>query len=111
MAQHPNEPLPASYEDRSGEDLPLVELETLLNRPPSWRKRLAHIGLVLATAVIILVMFWGNIVSHKPVAPPALPNPNALLILSNVNYGAVTINGKKQPWSPPMMMPIHGNTS
>lgn len=111
MTDYQDDSALSPLEDPFGEDLPLVELETFLNRPPSRRKRLAHIGLVLAAAAVVLVMLRGTTVPHKPTAPHPPSDPNTLLVLSNVNYGAVTINSKKQPWPLPLMMPIHGNTS
>lgn len=37
--------------------LPLVELETLLNRPPSWRKRRIQIGVLLAALLVTILTF------------------------------------------------------
>jgi hypothetical protein len=55
---------------------------------------------VLLAAMILLVLFWNGIAPAMPVAPAAAPtltsSPPLLLILSNVNYVALTINGNKQ---------------
>ncbi|HEY7348600.1 MAG TPA: hypothetical protein VH599_09830 [Ktedonobacterales bacterium] len=114
MAQHTDEPAPDPAEDGTSENLPLVELETILNRPPSRRKRLMQISFVLLAALIALVIFWGDIAPARPAAPLAVPQPAnpppALLIVSNINYGAVTINGKKQAGPLPILVAIHGNT-
>lgn len=115
MAPHTDDPALPPAEDRSGEDLPLIELETLLSRPPSRRKRLAQIGFVLV-AVVVLAAFWRSIAPDKPVpaAPALAPTPAAsppmLLILSNINYGSATVNGKKQPGQLPMLVPLRGDT-
>ncbi|HLV99059.1 MAG TPA: hypothetical protein VKT82_10330 [Ktedonobacterales bacterium] len=111
MAEDEDDSAPSPFADQSGEDLPLVELETILNRPPSRRKRLAaRVGLVLAAAAAVLVLLRGSILPPWPTAPPS-PDPNTLLVLSNVNYGTVSINGKKQPWPLPLLMPMRGKTS
>ena len=100
MAQPSDKPAPAGAEAQPGDDLPLMELETILNRPPSPRKRLAQIGVVLVAAVV-LIMFWGRVLPGKPAVPAKMPEPTAaplaLLIESTVNFGTLTINGIKQP--------------
>ncbi|HEU5199872.1 MAG TPA: hypothetical protein VFU32_09555 [Ktedonobacterales bacterium] len=78
-------------------DLPLIDLETEEKRPPSRRKRAAQISLALVAAAIVLVTFWQVAFPARP-APPApkpLPPP-MVLITSDVNYGLLTINGKRQ---------------
>lgn len=112
MAQHMDVAAPDPAEDQAGEELPLIELETLLNRPPSWRKRLTQLGLLLVTGIMLLVMFQGNSPLRK-LAPPSDPQPNTLppvlFINSNVNYGTVTINGKKQADTLPIVAAVHGD--
>lgn len=106
MAEDMEPPLPSSSDDDPGEQLPLIELDTLANQPPSQRKRLVQIGLALAALVVVFVTFWGVV---RPKAPPVsvphiLPTepPPTLLITSNVNYGTITINGQKQRGTPPL---------
>jgi hypothetical protein len=89
--------------------VPLIELEVLLARPPSLRKRLLHSGLLLAALAVALITFWGIIVP-KTGPQPSLPatepfKPQTVLITSNVNYGTMTINGKQQRGSLPMRVP------
>jgi hypothetical protein len=114
MTQPPDEPAPGPTEDRPGEDLPLIELETLLNRPPSLRKRLAQLGLILLAALVALVILWGRGAPNRPAAPAVSePTPTAfppmLLIISNVNFGTVIVNGKQQVGAVPgyMLLPVH----
>ncbi|HEY7348078.1 MAG TPA: hypothetical protein VH599_07130 [Ktedonobacterales bacterium] len=100
MSQRPNDP-PSPPEDQdAGEHLPLIELETLLNQPPSQRKRLVQISLMLAAFLVVVVTFWDTIVPSQPSVPPlpvqAPPPPPTVSIMSNVNYGALTINGQPQ---------------
>ena len=98
-------------EDDAGEQLPLVELETLLNQPPSRRRRLVEVGLGLAALIVVFVTFWGVIRPKAPPAPAvhAVPTepPPTLLITSNVNYGTITINGQKQRGGPPLEVKMH----
>jgi hypothetical protein len=108
MTQDTDDLTPEPAEDDVGDHLPLIELETLLNRPPSRGKRLAQVGLGAIAAVILLVMFWGSLGTGRPAAvaptPTPTPFPPSLSIQSNVNYGTLTINGKKQAWSQPVTM-------
>jgi hypothetical protein len=96
-----------------GNNLPLVELETLLNRPPSRRKRLAQIGLMLAAAVVMLFMLWAGLAPGKPTtfqSKPVTLTP-VLLILSNTNYGRVTVNGVQQPGQVPLLIGLRAEPS
>ena len=116
MPDHSDDTPPAASADPSEEHLPLVELETLPARPPSRRKRLAQISLVLVVAVVALVAFHGVLFPHHPLSQPtpALHLPGtispALLIQSDVTYGTVTINGHKQSVSPPLVTALQGQT-
>ena len=97
----------ADLEGYTDPNLPLVALETLLNRPPSLRKRLLHGGLLLLTLGVVLITFWRVIMPGTGVlltaAPPA---PTTLLISSNVTVGTVTINGHLQRGSLPLRVPL-----
>ncbi len=113
MAQHTDEPAPDPAEVRVGEALPLTELEGIPSRRPFQRKRLTQLGFVLLAAMIALVLLWGSTTQGRPSAPASLPTPTGapplLLLLSNVNYGALSINGKKQPGPLPQLVAVHGN--
>jgi hypothetical protein len=110
MSQQPDDLPPAAPGDDDGAGLPLIELETLLARPPSPRKRLVQIGLVLAACVVVLVTFWKMIVPPGP--PPKVvfiaptPTPRTVSIVSNTNYGTLTINGKTQRAAPPLTVTV-----
>ena len=111
MSQPPDHPLPISSDQEDGAALPLVDLETLPTRPPAWRKRVVQIGLLLAALVVVIVTFWGIIVPKTLPGPPVLLQPaalpRALSILSNVNYGTLTINGQPQSNPLPMTIRLH----
>jgi hypothetical protein len=110
MSQPPDDLSPASPEEDAGEALPLIELETLLARPPSWRRRFLQMGLLLVASVVVLVTFWSV---SKPQAPSTSlhiqpdPPPPTISISSNVNYGALTINGQPQPGKLPLTIQMH----
>ncbi len=113
MAEERDDPASSPSEDRPGSDLPLIDLDTLLNRPPSRRKRLAQLGLLLAAALVALVIFWESIVPNKPAtfqSRPVTLTP-VLLVLSNVNYGRVTINGVQQPGQVPLLVGLRAEPS
>lgn len=114
MAQHTGDGVPDPAEERGGEALPLIELESILSRPPSLRKRLTQLGFVLLAAMIALALFWDNTAQGWPStlasAPTPTRSPPLLLILGNVNYGALSINGKQQPGQLPLLVAVHGTT-
>src|SRR5690242_17010205 len=93
------------------EDLPLIELETVLSRPPSWRRRLGQISLALAACALVVVTFWPVLVPTTPTQPllrSQPPPPPTVSIISNVNYGIITINGQPQPAPPPLTLKMSG---
>src|SRR5579871_4229364 len=86
--------------------LPLIVLETLLSQPPSWRKRFTQLGLLLAALVVVLAAYWAlsrasapsvPVIALQPTSPPPTVN-----VVSNVNYGVLTINGQPQRAAPPL---------
>ena len=84
-------------EEMQESNLPLIDLEAEGQRPPSRRKRAAQISLALAAAAVVLVTFWRVAFPAKPAPPAPKPLPPPLLLISsNVNYGLLTINGKRQ---------------
>jgi hypothetical protein len=91
-------------------ELPLIELEAVLSRPLSWRRRLGQLGLALAACALVVVTFWPVLVPATPAQTPlrSQPPPPIVSIISNVNYGSVTINGQPQPGSPPLTLKMSG---
>ena len=116
MSQEPDHPSasPSGQNQYDGEALPLIELETLLNRLPSRRKRLVQIGLVLAAFVVVLVTFWTVIVPktppNTPVSVQPTQPPSTFTIISNVNYGTITMNGMPQRGSLPFTFTLRGQS-
>lgn len=111
----PGDDLPATSEEQSeepGEQLPLIELDTLLTRPPSWRKRLAQVALVLLVAALALAALRSVLLSSPAPADNAAVPQVAATLLSNVNFGTLTINGEKLAGPPPLTirLPVKGVT-
>ncbi len=111
--QYVDDPTLASIEDNAqlegytDPNTPLVELETLLNRPPSWRRRRIQIGVLLAALLVTLLTFWNALTPRQPVKlATAAGSPGVILITSNVTYGTVTINGRQQTASLPIQMAL-----
>lgn len=89
----------------SDKRLSLIELDGLLNRPPSWRKRLLYSGLVIAALAVALTALWRAL-------PAASDGPLVTgLLESNVSYGTVTVNGQTQSAPPPLRVTLHANTA
>jgi hypothetical protein len=114
MAQHTDGSAPDPAVERVGEALPLNELEVILSRPPSRRKRLTQLGLVLLAAMAALVLLWGSTAQGGPSAPASAPTPSTspplLLILGDVNYGTLSINGNRQPGQLPLLVAVHSKS-
>ncbi len=106
MDEHPDDSDLLPDEDPTDERLPLIEVESILNRPPSGRRRLVQLGLALLAVVVTLAAFWGVLFPKVPVQSGLRIQPTeappTLLITSNVGYGTVTINGVLQRGSLPL---------
>ena len=95
MSQPSDDPVPVSPDPEDGEVLPLVDLDTLPDRPPSRRKRAVQLGLLLVALVVVVT--FGKVVVLPPAPVPSVPLrptalPRALSLLSNVNYGTLALN-------------------
>ncbi len=91
-----------TWDDESEEYEPeTIDAEDLIQRRASPRKRAIQIGTALALALVIVLVLHSAIPQvNRPTvaapAPTALNSPRMVAILSNVTYGTVTINGKRQ---------------
>ena len=114
MSQPPDEdssPLAADADDQIA--LPIVDLDTILTRRSSRGKRTIQLTVSVLTLVAIVFTFWIIVPKNSPGLPVPLqptPLPNALSIVSNVNFGGLTINGKEQPNPLPSTIRLHGKT-
>src|SRR6516162_8613048 len=81
---------------------PAIELETVPTRPTTPRGRLARIGLAVLICVVAGGVLLREIGLAQPEGTPVGPGPaGPAVLLSNVSYGAVTLNGQHLPGSPP----------
>lgn len=106
MKQDQDESASLPAEANSAEELPLIELESLLIRPPSRRKRLIQLGLVGVVLTALVVTFWEILVPTH--APPARhsPPPTVLIISSNISMGTISVNRLKQQGVFPMRVSL-----
>jgi hypothetical protein len=95
------------------ENLEFIDLDTLVKPPPPWRKRLFQSALVLAALAATFLALWNVIWPAKPQPPAPLPTPVAprpiAVIVSNINYGTVTIDGVRQKGALPLLTMVHHN--
>ncbi len=100
-----DEPSTPLLPEQQADDLPQSNLE--LGRPglPSRRKRVIQISLVVVALVTLLVTLRGVILPPRPTtqALPPLPPP-ATLVMSNISFGTVTINGQRQRDTLPLIL-------
>jgi hypothetical protein len=106
MPQPPDEYSPLSTEDDtpSDERLPLTDLESLAANVRSWRKRFIEVALVLVAFVVAFLAIW-HVIFPAPLPAPIEPSIQAVLV-SNVTYGQVSINGQLQAMAPPLALSI-----
>ena len=78
------------------------------------RTQTYKIILALAACVVVLVTFW-NIIAPRPSTTPPLvvqplptSKPPTVNIVSNTNYGSITINGQRQRSTLPLTVTMSG---
>ncbi len=86
------------------EDLPLIDLEAMSTRRPSWRKRAVQLALLALVTGVALAAVW-RVLLPPPPAPPTV----SALLTSNVNYGSVTVNGVPVAGAPPLFITLYQN--
>ncbi|GEM_PF-2997810 len=101
----PDEYSPLSADEPpSDERLPLTDLENLPPGSRPWRKRFIEVALVLTAFAVAFLAIWHVIFPPLP-PPPVEPSIQAVLV-SNVTYGQVSINGQPQVMAPPLALSI-----
>lgn len=112
------EPTPLLPEQGQTDNPPEIDREPAGPRPPSRRKRLTQIGLVLVAGVVVAALFRSIAAPASPTAPGVfefapgrISSPQTTLISSNINFGTVFINGQRQHGSPPMFFTSQDNTT
>jgi hypothetical protein len=107
-----DERAPDAWQQEPEEPLPLLELETLLTRLPSRRKRLAQVALVLVVVALAAAALHGVLPSSSAPAGGSNLSTIPITVLSNVNFGTLMVNGKKPAGQPPLtaFLPTKGTT-
>jgi hypothetical protein len=114
MSQPPNKQ--SSPDSSSGhvewEVAPITDLDHILNRRPSQGRRLVQLTLLLVTVVAVIFTVWDVVPKDgaRSPEPEPTPLPSALSIVSNVNFGNLSIDGKEQPEPLPSAIRLHGKT-
>jgi hypothetical protein len=116
MSQPPDEQ--ASPESSSSPDpedwvsAPIADLEHILNRPSSRGKRVVQSALLLAMIAAVIFTLWDVVPKSGAGSPTPQPTPlpSALSIVSNVNFGTLTINGVEQSEPLPSAIRLHGRS-
>jgi hypothetical protein len=87
-----------------GSDLTTVELDEAVRRRHSPRRRTLQIG----SAAVLLAVVLGVVVYQLTRTPPAAPEtaPPPTVLVSNVSFGTVTLNGKALSGPPPVVLPL-----
>ncbi len=107
MQEHTNDTTPLPPEgDLTDRSLPLTDLEQIGQRPPSWRKRLIHIGIILVVGGGIVLVTVGSLFKQATPLPPLAKSPPMMVIASNINYGTLTLDGKPQQGKLPELAPM-----
>jgi hypothetical protein len=93
-----------SSEDKTSpdEDLPLIDLDAPHTRRLPWRRRAVHLVLLILALSIVLAATW-SILFPLPLSPPTA----SALLISNVNYGSVTVNGTRLAGKPPIFVTLY----
>src|SRR5690242_751396 len=101
------ESTPLLPEQQAG-DLPQSDLEPPGPRPPSRRKRGTQLGVVIA-AVGVGALLRRGVIAPSGSAPggpaptsQATTPPRTMLISSTINFGTVSLDGRRQRGSVPM---------
>lgn len=89
-------------------DLTTLDLDDAIRRRASPRRRAAQIGAVVALFVVALgIVAYDVLRAHSPpvaVVPPAV-------LVSNVSFGTVTLNGQRLSSPPPVALPLREGTN
>ncbi len=106
MQEHDNNSPPLLPEETlAALSPPLTDLEQEGQPRPSSRKRLIQIGIIVLAVGIVLGTF-GNSLKRAVFPSPRTQPPTMMVIASNVNYGTITMNGKPQLGTLPLLAPI-----
>lgn len=98
--------------DSTSSHMTSVELDAHLQPRHSSRKRLVQAGSI-TLAVLLVIGFlvyphWASGFGHDGATPPSTSTPDVpIVLLSNVTYGSLTVNGKQLNSPPPAIAYLH----
>jgi hypothetical protein len=114
MSQTPDEQLSpdSSSEPEEWDAAPIADLDHILSRRSSRGKRVVQLTLLLAMVAAVIFTLWDVVPKEGADSPEPEPTPlpNALSIVSNINFGTLTINGVEQPEPLPSAIRLHGRS-
>jgi hypothetical protein len=98
----------ADHED--WEAAPIADLDHILTKRTSRGRRVVQLTLLLAMAAAVIFTLWDVVPRDGAGSPEPVPTPlpRALSIVSNVNFGTLSINGTVQPEPLPSAIRLHG---
>lgn len=98
--------------DSASGHLTSIELDTLLQPRQSARRRFVQAGSIILAVLLVVVFFiyphWAGGFGHDATLPSQSTTPDVpIVLLSNVTYGLLTVNGKRLNDSPPAIAYLH----
>ncbi len=104
--------------DSASGHLSSVELDTLLQPKQSSRKRFVQAGSITLAVLLVIGFFvyphWSGAFGHNDAGtPPSTSTPDVpIVLLSNITYGSLSVNGKQLNSPPPAIAYLHpGNNT
>ncbi len=104
--------------DSASDHLSSVELDTLLQPKQSSRKRLVQAGSITLALLLVIGFFvyphWAAAFGHGGATPPSQSTATAdvpIVLLSNVTYGSLSVNGKPLNSPPPAIVYLHAGNN
>jgi hypothetical protein len=114
MSQSPDEQSSPdlSSDHEEWEAAPIADLDHILNSRSPRGKRLVQVTLLLAMVAAVIFTLWDVVPKDGAGSPTPefAPLPSALSIVSNVNFGTLTINGVEQAEPLPSAIRLHGKS-
>jgi hypothetical protein len=113
MSLTPDDLPPADEEEVSDERLPLTDLDTISNRPPSRRKRGVQMALLALACCVAVALVWSTIRpgSRQTAQPNATLTPIPALLVSNLSNATITLNGKELSGKLPQVVSAYLETN
>lgn len=105
MPEQPHRQAPMdAHPQLDGLNLTTMDLDEAVGRRVSPRQRMLQIGGVAALLILVLAIVVYNLTRAQPPNPATAFHPAVLV--SNVSFGAVTLNGAQLSGPPPIVLPL-----